>query len=65
MADEQVVTENTVTKEEIEAKILTLKNAKGTLVWDSLIEVLGMIVEYATPAEETVEETVEENPGQS
>ena len=56
MADEQTVTEATVTKEQIEAEILTLKNAKGTLVWDSLIKVLGMIVDYATPAEETVEE---------
>ena len=56
MADEQTVTEATVTKEEIMAEILTLKNAKGTLVWDSLIKVLGMIVDYATPAEETVEE---------
>lgn len=56
MADEQTVTEATVTKEEIMAEILTLKSAKGTLVWDSLIKVLGMIVDYATPAEETVEE---------
>lgn len=51
MADEQTVTEATVTKEEIMAEILTLKSAKGTLVWDSLIKVLGMIVDYATPAE--------------
>lgn len=56
MADEQTVTEVTVTKEQIEAEIKNLKNAKGTLVWDSLIKVLGMIVDYATPAEETVEE---------
>ena len=51
MADEQTVTEATVTKEQIEAEIKNLKNAKGTLVWDSLIKVLGMIVDYATPAE--------------
>ena len=44
------------TKEEIKAKIKTLKNEKGAIVWDSLIEVLDMIVEYAAPAEETVEE---------
>lgn len=56
MADEQTVAEATVTKEEIMAEILTLKSAKGALVWDSLIKVLGMIVDYATPAEETVEE---------
>ena len=46
MADEK-----TVTKEQIETEIKNLKNAKGTLVWDSLIKVLGMIVDYATPAE--------------
>ena len=60
MADEQTVTEVTVTKEQIEAEIKNLKNAKGTLVWDSLIKVLGMIVDYATPAEETVEENPEQ-----
>lgn len=60
MADEQTVTEATVTKEQIEAEIKNLKNAKGTLVWDSLIKVLGMIVDYATPAEETVEENPEQ-----
>lgn len=50
MADEQTVTEVTVTKEQIEAEIKVLKNAKGALAWDSLIKVLGMIVDYATPA---------------
>ena len=58
MADEQ--TAATVTKEEITALIKTLKYAKGTLVWDTLIRVLDMIVEYATPAEETTEETQSE-----
>lgn len=57
MADEQTV--NTVTKEAIEAEIKILKNAKGTLVWDSLIKILNMLVEYATPETEE-EETVED-----
>lgn len=40
------------TKEEIMAEIEVFKNAKGTLVQDSLIRILNMLCEVAT-AEET------------
>ena len=46
----------TVTKEEILAEIQVLRNAKGTLVWDSLIRVLTMLCEYATPEEEETQQ---------
>ena len=50
------------TKEEIMAEIKVFKNAKGTLVQDSLIRILNMLCEVAT-AEET-EETNEEQPAE-
>lgn len=40
------------TKEEILAQIATLKNAKGTLVMDSLIKILEMITDVATAEKE-------------
>ena len=40
------------TKEEIMAEIEVFKNAKGTLVQDSLVRILNMLCEVAT-AEET------------
>ena len=49
------------TKEEILAEIAVFKNAKGTLVQDSLVKILGMLCEVAT-AEEEVEENNEEQP---
>ena len=50
------------TKEEIMAEIEVFKNAKGTLVQDSLIRILNMLCEVAT-AEET-EEPNEEQPAE-
>ena len=54
------------TKEEIIAEIEVFKNAKGTLVQDSLVRILEMLCEVAT-AEETEEtngeQPAEETPG--
>ena len=57
------------TKEEIMAEIEVFKNAKGTLVQDSLIRILNMLCEVATAEDEETEETnedqtpAEETPG--
>lgn len=48
------------TKEEIMAEIEVFKNAKGTLVQDSLIRILNMLCEVATAEDEETEETNEE-----
>ena len=50
------------TKEEIMAEIEVFKNAKGTLVQDSLIRILNMLCEVATTEDE--EETNEEPPAE-
>ena len=44
------------TKEEIMAQIQIFKNAKGTLVQDSLVKILEMLCKTVPPIEESEEE---------
>ena len=50
------------TKEEIMAQIQIFKNAKGTLVQDSLVKILEMLCKNIAPVEEGEEEVIPPTP---
>ena len=46
------------TRQEIMAQIQIFKNAKGTLVQDSLVKILEMLCKNIAPVEESEEEVI-------